>query len=458
MSSAFKTVRNPLLDGQEQGFRESTISFRSLFHQSHVKLSNRFHHHASRKIVPTSSKERKKKVSAATHLSQHIKQDQQQSEPYVHYNGPFETLDQLPKEKLDWITQETSNSKDLRHPLLDYPRSIVLRKPHHKNSSLLGHHHHHQSNLMKPKATFYIRACLLRSSMELNDQLFEGSFAVSQKCGKNGSQANLDETYILQVFFMPMSPSSTTLSIYAQPKTTLGAFNSRFRQPEVCLGSQVFKIPMRPCEKKLKRITLHDAEGNNQYQVLVVYGTFVSSRVMTLLDNKLIYEGFITVYTRGKLIPASSILRFIIWARYWATLYPGHIELYDFEYKERRKALYKISIKALLDVFHPPTDDDERLVDVGSLGLALQFSHESLSMEENSMNPDFEYRMYILPDDHERSQEWEQALMHAASLINEFRYDESYIATKVNNGTEFTLQTSQDEDTSTMVISTKFLW
>lgn len=35
--------------------------------------------------------------------------------------------------------------------------------------------------------------------MELNDQLFEGSFAVSQKCGKNGSQANLDETYILQV-------------------------------------------------------------------------------------------------------------------------------------------------------------------------------------------------------------------------------------------------------------------
>ncbi|EPB85898.1 hypothetical protein HMPREF1544_07314 [Mucor circinelloides 1006PhL] len=427
--STFKTVRNPLLDGQEQGFRESTISFRSLFHQSHAKLSNRFHH-SSRKIVPTSSKERKKKVSAVVHLPQHIKQEQQ-SEPYVHYNGPFETLDQLPKEKLDWIAQETSSNKELRHPLLDYPRSIVLRKPHHKNSSLLDHQHRQQPSLMKPKATFYIRVlqvinqnsskpCLLRSSIELNDQLFEGSFSVSQKDVEK--------------------PSSTTLSIYAQPKTTLGALNSRFRQPEVCLGSQVFKIPMRPCEKKLKRITIQDAESNNQYQVLVVYGTFVSSRVMTLLDNKLIYEGFITR-----------------WARYWAALYPGHIELYDFEYKERRKALYKISIKALLDVFHPPTDDDERLVDVGSLGLALQFSHESLSME-NSMNPDFEYRMYILPDDHERSQEWEQALMHAASLINEFRYDESYIATKVNNDTEFTLQTPLDEDTSTMVISSKFLW
>ncbi|KAK4520196.1 uncharacterized protein ATC70_008327 [Mucor velutinosus] len=448
MSSTFKTVRNPLLDGQDQGFRESTLPFRSLFQQSHAKLSNRFQHHASRKVVPTSSKERKKKVSAVVHLSQHIKQDQQQSEPYVHYNGPFETLDQLPKEKLDWITQETSNNKELRHPLLDYPGSIVLRKPHHKHSSLLGHHHHHQSNLMKPKATFYIRVlqvinqnsskpCLLRSSMELNDQLFEGSFAVSQKCASYTINRDVEK------------PSSATLSIYAQPKTTLGAFNSRFRQPEVCLGSQVFKIPMRPCEKKLKRITIQDAEGNNQYQVLVVYGTFVSSRVMTLLDNKLIYEGFITVYTRGKLIPR--------WARYWATLYPGHIELYDFEYKKRRKALYKISIKALLDVFHPPTDDDERLVDVGSLGLALQFSHESLSME-NSINPDFEYRMYILPDDHERSQEWEQALMHAASLINEFRYDESYIATKVNSETEFTLQTPLDEDSSTKVISSKFLW
>ncbi|CEP16549.1 hypothetical protein [Parasitella parasitica] len=427
--STFKTVRNPLLEDKEQGFRESTISFRSFIHQSHLKLSNRFTH-SSRKVVPTSSKERKKKVSSSVRLTPHIKQ-QEQSEPYVHYNGPFETLDQLPKEKLDWVTQETSNSKELRHPLLDYPRSIVLRKPHYKSSSMLGHHHHHSSNLMKPKATFYIRvlqvinqnsskSCLLRSSIQLNDQLFEGSFAVSQKCGKNGSQANLDETYILDV----EKPSTTTLSIYAQPKTTLGALNSRFRQPEICLGRQVFKIPMRPTEKKLKRITIQDAEGNNQYQVLVVYGTFVSSRR---------------------------------WARYWAALYPGHIELYDFEYKERRKALYKISIKALLDVFHPPTDDDERLVDVGSLGLALQFSHESLS-KENSMNPDFEYRMYILPDDHERSQEWEQSLMHAASLINEFRYDESYIATKVNNNNEFKLEAPANEDTNCPTESTLGLY
>lgn len=135
-----------------------------------------------------------------------------------------------------------------------------------------------------------------------------------------------------------------------------------------------------------------------------------------------------------------------------------NISLEHFDLRlQRRKALYKISIKALLDVFHPPTDDDERLVDVGSLGLALQFSHESLSME-NNVNPDFEYRMYILPDEHERSQEWEQALMHAASLINEYRYDESYIATRVNNDVELKLQTPLDEDISTMIIPSKFLW
>jgi hypothetical protein len=116
-------------------------------------------------------------------------------------------------------------------------------------------------------------------------------------------------------------------------------------------------------------------------------------------------------------------------------------------------------------VFHPPTDDDERLVDVGSLGLALQFSHESLDVNET--HPDFEYRMYILPDDHERSQEWEQAFMHAASLINEFRYDESYVATKIQKShpainTDFSLNDvevkEEQDEIGTMIISSKFLW
>lgn len=111
-----------------------------------------------------------------------------------------------------------------------------------------------------------------------------------------------------------------------------------------------------------------------------------------------------------------------------------------------------------MDVFHPPTDDDERLVDVGSLGLALQFGEESL-VENDMIHSDFEYRMYILPDDHERSHEWEQALLHVVSLINEFRGDCSYIASKFYNTTKHD-QNDEDEDTNlqTMGISSKFLW
>lgn len=74
--------------------------------------------------------------------------------------------------------------------------------------------------------------------------------------------------------------------------------------------------------------------------------------------------------------------------------------------------------------------------------------------------------MYILPDDLERSQEWEQAFMHAASLINEFRYDDNYVATKIQQSSgdiinhEFKLNDHQHshDQVGTMIISSKFLW
>ncbi|KAI8059058.1 uncharacterized protein B0P05DRAFT_640879 [Gilbertella persicaria] len=456
--TAYSTLRNPLLEDYHthnfsKKLKDSQLSLKGLFNPAGIRISSHLGH---RKIVPSSlSSSKKVSCDHAGHCQQQQQQQQQyryliknrreQNEPLVHYNGPYETLDQLPEEKLAWITTETLDSQELRHPLLDYPRSIVFRKPYYRHASSLGYYRsNEQASVNKPRATFFLQVinqnsskpCLVRSSMEMNNQVFSGSFAASQKCGKHGSQTNFDETYILDVDTF----STATLSIYAQPKTALSMLNSRFSQPEVCLGTQEFKIQMRPSEKKLKRITIQDKESHDQYQVLIVFGTYVSSRVMTLLDNKRIYEGFLTVYTRGKLIPR--------WTRYWAALYPGHIELYDFEYKETKDPLYKISLKALLDVFHPPTDDDERLVDVGSLGLALQFSEESLM--DKMINPDFEYRMYILPDDLEKSQEWEQALLHAASLINEFRYDESYSAIKVN--------TEDQQDSKTTIIYSKFLW
>lgn len=40
-------------------------------------------------------------------------------------------------------------------------------------------------------------ACLIRSSIESDEEVFSGSYVVSQKCGKNGSQATIDETFLM---------------------------------------------------------------------------------------------------------------------------------------------------------------------------------------------------------------------------------------------------------------------
>lgn len=128
------SFRNPLLDNaQPDKLKDSHSSLKSFF--SHCQLTN----FGSKRIVPTfSSKEIRKsfiKSSSPSLPRKHrVKQRSEQSEPLVHYNGPLETLDQLPQEKLAWITKETSDDKELRHPLLDYPKSIVFRKPHNLNT------------------------------------------------------------------------------------------------------------------------------------------------------------------------------------------------------------------------------------------------------------------------------------------------------------------------------------
>lgn len=115
-------------------FKASNSSLKLFFKQSCSQLSNI----GTKRIVP-SFVSRDKKIqlpnvtSPGQPLRHRLKQRNEQNEPLVHYNGPLETLDQLPEEKLAWITKETSDDKELRHPLLDYPRSIVFRKPHHLN-------------------------------------------------------------------------------------------------------------------------------------------------------------------------------------------------------------------------------------------------------------------------------------------------------------------------------------
>lgn len=83
----------------------------------------------------------------------------------------------------------------------------------------------------------------------------------------------------------------------------LGSINSHFKKPEQCLGSREFEIKMSPTEKKIERITLKDSNTDEQHQVLIIYGTFVSENVMTLLHNRPVYDGYITVYTKGSYTP-----------------------------------------------------------------------------------------------------------------------------------------------------------
>lgn len=53
------------------------------------------------------------------------------SEPIIHYNGPYETLDQLPQDKYNWIVSESfGTDSQTTNPLVDYPKYIVFRKPH----------------------------------------------------------------------------------------------------------------------------------------------------------------------------------------------------------------------------------------------------------------------------------------------------------------------------------------
>lgn len=119
------------------------------------------------------------------------------------------------------------------------------------------------------------------------------------------------------------------------------------------------------------------------------------------------------------------------------------LELYDFEYKESKSAQVVLSFHMLEKVFHPSnTDDDEQMIDVGTLGLALQFTpyyrhiKSSSAVEEN-------ITMYVLPDDASSGHEWENSFSHCASLVEEFRMAKSQ---------------TYDKTKASTLIPAKYLW
>ncbi|KAL0078878.1 hypothetical protein J3Q64DRAFT_1676282 [Phycomyces blakesleeanus] len=318
------------------------------------------------------------------------------SEPLMYYNGPYETLDQLPEDKLQWI-KDSSPAEGVGIPQLSahslYP--IVLRKPHKEYTSHF------------------------RCSVEYDRSIFVGSFGSSEKCGKNTIQTELEETFLCDID----EPSSITLKVYAQPRTMLHRISHR--APEECVGQHRFDATLEYSDKKLRRYTIGDGEtsgsGAATYQVLVVFGTYVSHQAQTLLTNRPVFSGYMTLYARGQ--------RSAKWNRYWAVLYSTDLRLYDFETKETRPPLETIPLACFLYGFRPPVDDDDGQVDVGAHGLALQFSklaalsQEAEGEKEKEEDEDvwFECRVYILPDSVQMSREWENAFEYVRSLLTGFR-------------------------------------
>lgn len=141
-------------------------------------------------------------------------------------------------------------------------------------------------------------------------------------------------------------------------------------------------------------------------------------------------------------------------------------------------------------------DDDERQVDVGPLGLALQFIERALSkrdLRRLEETPHFECRMYVLPDTMEESRDWEAAFAYVASLLDQYRnmdhdddddYDDdastTYTGSLSLGGASSSYMTSysqdiydayghydeddysdgtvEDEDENPIVVPSKFMW
>jgi len=80
------------------------------------------------------------------------------NEPLVHYNGPYQTLESLPAEKLNWIKDEQTSTL-VKNPLTNYTKSIVLRKPLTRSQTYpaLTSNAYSRSLQTKPKGMFYLR-------------------------------------------------------------------------------------------------------------------------------------------------------------------------------------------------------------------------------------------------------------------------------------------------------------
>ncbi|KAI8343036.1 hypothetical protein BC941DRAFT_86045 [Chlamydoabsidia padenii] len=195
------------------------------------------------------------------------------------------------------------------------------------------------------------------------------------------------------------------IRLYMKTRSSSLLKSARKKSTEKCLGQQVLQWNLRPMKKQVNRMTFHH-EGEI-YQVMMILGTFITERAQSLLSNQSLYADYLTIYLRGGTIPR--------WQRYWGVLHATYLVLYDFEYKKSKSPKEVIPLQTLESVFHPSNrEEEEQMIDVGRLGLALQFTpHYLLHGGEN--------RMYVLPDNDLSGQQWEDSFQTCATLVEEFQ-------------------------------------
>lgn len=185
--SNYPTIRNPLLPSPPMAssrsrFRKSdllsnlslsttatlssslsTASIRSFMSQTMSQISSAstpFRIGHSRRIMPHSSSSQVMLKSATEKtLSAKKTLKSTDTEPLVHYNGPFHTLESLPVEKLNWIKDEQTSTL-VKNPLTNYTKSIVLRKPLTRSQTyptLAPNAYAPRPLQTKPKGMFYLR-------------------------------------------------------------------------------------------------------------------------------------------------------------------------------------------------------------------------------------------------------------------------------------------------------------
>ncbi|KAI8337192.1 hypothetical protein BC941DRAFT_470928 [Chlamydoabsidia padenii] len=346
-------------------------------------------------------------------------------EPIVHYNGSYHTLEQLPDEKWQWIKHPSlaETQQGLQNPLATCSTSIVFRKPHRPFSPLTSPT---EIKDMKPKATFYLRvlqitsqdsskARLFRCGVQIHEETCMSAYTASEKCGKNSVQANLDETFLFDVD----ESCNATLTIYAQHRPGVQLFYPRTQQShqDICVGKHQFQIHLSPTQKHVQRHVITDHTNGQSYQVLVVFGVYVSHRSQTIINNSKLMEDYLTMQVRGTFTPRLE--------RFWVVVRGVQLELYDFDFRETRPPLHIIPLHTLIEAYHESSEEqDEQLIGAG--GLILQFSEDTLDPAYRRSildHPEFECRMYVLAENMERSKEWERVLNYMVSIFDECQED-----------------------------------